>query len=122
MPLIALNIPCSQQSTLLESYAYFRNRAGDIYSSYMEFFVTQHDVLRDLALHVNNCEPLTSRRRLIMPRRESELPREWERNKDEPFEAQIVSINSGIQLLLLHGHLVLWIFLSSLIICLFYVA
>ncbi|XP_009407671.2 putative disease resistance protein At5g47280 [Musa acuminata AAA Group] len=80
---------------LLTLFKDAQNRAGDIYSSYMEFFVTQHDVLRDLALHVNNCEPLTSRRRLIMPRRENELPREWERNKDEPFEAQIVSINSG---------------------------
>ncbi|RWR77299.1 nucleotide-binding site-leucine-rich repeat protein 2 [Cinnamomum micranthum f. kanehirae] len=33
-----------------------RNRAGDIYSSYSELYVTQHDVLRDLALHMGNRE------------------------------------------------------------------
>ncbi|WOL08981.1 disease resistance protein [Canna indica] len=80
---------------LLTLFKDAQNRAGDIYSSYMEFSVTQHDVLRDLALHVNNQKPLNTRRRLIMPRRENELPKEWERNKDEQLEAQIVSINTG---------------------------
>ncbi|XP_042398504.1 probable disease resistance protein At4g33300 [Zingiber officinale] len=72
-----------------------QNRAGDIYSSYTELCVTQHDLLRDLALHVNNQEPLNTRRRLIMPRREKELPKEWERFKDQQLEAQIVSFNTG---------------------------
>ncbi|KAG1347933.1 Disease resistance protein ADR1 [Cocos nucifera] len=72
-----------------------QNRAGDIYSSYSELSVTQHDVLRDLALHMNNRESLNSRKRLIMPRREEGLPRDWERNKDQHFEAQIVSIHTG---------------------------
>ncbi|XP_042454571.1 probable disease resistance protein At4g33300 [Zingiber officinale] len=72
-----------------------QNRAGDIYSSYTELSVTQHDLLRDLALYVNNQEPSNTRRRLIMARRENELPKEWERNKDHQFEAQIVSINTG---------------------------
>jgi hypothetical protein len=30
-----------------------------------------------------------------MPRREETLPRDWQRNKDTPFEAQIVSIHTG---------------------------
>ncbi|XP_074576820.1 putative disease resistance protein At4g33300 [Curcuma longa] len=72
-----------------------QSRAGDIYSSYVELSVTQHDLLRDLALYVNNQESLNTRRRLIMPKRENELPKEWERNKDQQFEAQIVSINTG---------------------------
>lgn len=72
-----------------------QNRAGDIYSSYSELSVTQHDVLRDLALHMSNHESLNNRKRLIMPRREDRLPKEWERNKDRPFEAQIVSIHTG---------------------------
>ncbi|XP_042411931.1 probable disease resistance protein At5g04720 [Zingiber officinale] len=72
-----------------------QNRAGDIYSSYTELSVTQHDLLRDLALHVNSQETLTSRRRLIMPRKENELPKEWDRVKDQQLEAQIVSINTG---------------------------
>jgi hypothetical protein len=31
-----------------------------------------------------------------MPRREAQLPKEWERNADRPFNAQIVSIHTGI--------------------------
>ncbi|KAL0914626.1 hypothetical protein M5K25_014989 [Dendrobium thyrsiflorum] len=72
-----------------------QNRAGDIYSSYCELSITQHDVLRDLALYMNNREPLKCRKRLIMPRREDRLPKDWERNYDQPFEAQIVSIHTG---------------------------
>ncbi|KAI0501528.1 hypothetical protein KFK09_016473 [Dendrobium nobile] len=72
-----------------------QNRAGDIYSSYCELSITQHDVLRDLALYMNNREPLKCRKRLIMPRREDRLPKDWERNSDQPFEAQIVSIHTG---------------------------
>ncbi|XP_020592691.1 probable disease resistance protein At4g33300 isoform X2 [Phalaenopsis equestris] len=70
-------------------------QAGDIYSSYCELSITQHDILRDLALYMNNREPLKSRRRLIMPKREARLPKDWERNHDQPFEAQIVSIHTG---------------------------
>nr|DAD46839.1 TPA_asm: hypothetical protein HUJ06_016776 [Nelumbo nucifera] len=67
-------------------------RAGDIYSSYFETSVTQHDVLRDLSLHLSNYNSLNERKRLLMPRREEGLPKEWKRNRDKPFEAQIVSI------------------------------
>ncbi|KAJ8637488.1 hypothetical protein MRB53_011755 [Persea americana] len=72
-----------------------RNRAGDIYSSYSELSVTQHDVLRDLALHMGNREKLNRRKRLIMPKREDRLPKDWLRNKDGSFDAQIVSIHTG---------------------------
>ncbi|XP_077234148.1 disease resistance protein ADR1-like [Tasmannia lanceolata] len=72
-----------------------QNRAGDIYSSYCELSVTQHDVLRDVAIHMSNRESLNMRKRLVMPRRGDGLPRDWLRNKDQPFEAQIVSIHTG---------------------------
>ncbi|KAG2630351.1 putative disease resistance protein At5g47280 [Panicum virgatum] len=72
-----------------------QNKAGDLYSSYHDYSVTQHDVLRDLALHMTGRDPLNKRRRLVMPRREETLPRDWQRNKDTPFEAQIVSIHTG---------------------------
>ncbi|KAL5714866.1 DNA-binding transcription factor adr1 [Ranunculus cassubicifolius] len=70
-------------------------RAGDTYSSYFEISVTEHDVLRDMALHCCNRVNLNERRRLLMPRREDRLPKEWERNMDKPFQAQIVSIHTG---------------------------
>jgi len=70
-------------------------RTGDIYSSYYEIHVTQHDVLRDLALHLSNQGSVNQRRRISMPKREEKLPKEWERNADQPFHAQIVSLHTG---------------------------
>lgn len=74
------------------------SRAGDMYSSYFEISVSQHDVLRDLAIHMSNCERVNQRKRLLMPRRETGLPKEWERHMDQPFNAQIVSLHTGIVL------------------------
>uniref|UniRef100_A0A7N0V426 RPW8 domain-containing protein n=1 Tax=Kalanchoe fedtschenkoi TaxID=63787 RepID=A0A7N0V426_KALFE len=71
------------------------SRAGDIYSSYCEISVTQHDVLRDLALHMNGQGNINERKRLMMPQREAELPKEWQRNSDLPFSAQVVSVHTG---------------------------
>lgn len=70
-------------------------RTGDIYSSYLEISVCQHDVLRDLVLHLSSHGKINERKRLLMPMREDGLPKEWERNMDEPFNAQIVSIHTG---------------------------
>ncbi|KAK9108738.1 hypothetical protein Sjap_016798 [Stephania japonica] len=70
-------------------------RGADAYSSYFEIAATQHDVLRDLALSLSNDGSVNQRRRLVMPRREEALPKEWKRNMDQPFHAQIVSIYTG---------------------------
>ncbi|KAL1215879.1 putative disease resistance protein [Cardamine amara subsp. amara] len=70
-------------------------RLGSLYASHYDIFVTQHDVLRDLALHISNVGKVNRRKRLLMPKRESELPREWERNNDDQYIAQIVSIHTG---------------------------
>ncbi|KFK23626.1 hypothetical protein AALP_AAs65482U000100 [Arabis alpina] len=69
-------------------------RLGAQYTSYYDIFVTQHDVLRDLALHLSNTGEVNRRERLFMPKRESVLPREWERNNDEPYNARVVSIHT----------------------------
>ncbi|CAK9317191.1 unnamed protein product [Citrullus colocynthis] len=70
-------------------------RGGDIYSSYYEMYVTQHDVLRDLALHFSSQEIVNNRKRLLMPKSDTELPKEWLRKSDQPFNAQLVSIHTG---------------------------
>jgi acetolactate synthase small subunit len=68
-----------------------------MYSSCFEISITQHDILRDVALILNNHGSVNQRRRLVMPKRDDngELPREWLRYADQPFEAQIVSIQTG---------------------------
>lgn len=85
-----------------------------MYSSCL-FSVTQHDVLRDLALHSSNRGHVNERRRLLMPRRETELPKEWERNSDQPFNAQIVSIHTGISSLVLDCFTFFYLLLFTLI-------
>ncbi|CAB4265826.1 unnamed protein product [Prunus armeniaca] len=70
-------------------------RDGDIYSSFYDISVTQHDVLRDLALHLSDDDCVNNRSRLLMARREEELPREWDRYSDQPFNARMVSIHTG---------------------------
>ncbi|XP_071686753.1 probable disease resistance protein At4g33300 [Rutidosis leptorrhynchoides] len=71
------------------------SRAGDMYGSYYEISVSQHDVLRDLAIYMSNFESVNQRKRLVMARRENGVPKEWERNADEPFLARIVSVHTG---------------------------
>lgn len=70
-------------------------RAGEMYSTYYEVSVSQHDVLRDLAVNLSCLGDVNQRKRLIMSRREERLPKEWERNMDQSFHAQIVSIHTG---------------------------
>ncbi|KAJ0266414.1 disease resistance protein [Hirschfeldia incana] len=69
-------------------------RFGAMYTSYYDIFVTQHDVLRDLALHLSNRGRVNKRERLLMPKRQSVLPREWERINDEAYNARVVSIHT----------------------------
>lgn len=70
-------------------------RSGDKYSSYFEISVSQHDVLRDLAIHLSNDGDVNQRKRLIMPRREAGVPKDWERNADKPFNARVISLHTG---------------------------
>ncbi|KAI4336940.1 hypothetical protein L6164_015409 [Bauhinia variegata] len=70
-------------------------RAGGIYSTCFEISVTQHDVVRDLALQLSNGGNINERRRLVMPKRENGAPKEWLRYTDRPFQAQVVSIHTG---------------------------
>lgn len=82
-------------SKMLSTFILFS--AGGMYSSCFEISVTQHDILRDLALNLSNRGSANQRRRLVMPKREDngKLPKEWLRYRDQPFEAQIVSIQTG---------------------------
>ena len=52
-------------------------------------------MLRDLALHLSNNGNVNEQKRLIMPRSDSGVPKDWERNSDKPFNAQIVSMHTG---------------------------
>uniref|UniRef100_A0A0C9RM11 TSA: Wollemia nobilis Ref_Wollemi_Transcript_11548_3732 transcribed RNA sequence n=1 Tax=Wollemia nobilis TaxID=56998 RepID=A0A0C9RM11_9CONI len=65
------------------------------YGSALELYFSQHDVMRDLALYLASRDRIGHRKRLLMPKEESNLPGKWEELKDKTFDAQIVSINTG---------------------------
>ncbi|KAI7752893.1 hypothetical protein M8C21_000052 [Ambrosia artemisiifolia] len=71
------------------------SRAGDKYGSYCDISVSQHDVLRDLAIHMSSLGSVNQRKRLVMARRENGVPKEWERDTEKPFLARIVSVHTG---------------------------
>ncbi|KAJ8538037.1 hypothetical protein K7X08_014577 [Anisodus acutangulus] len=52
------------------------------------------NVLRDLAIHMSNRDDVNQRKRWVMPRRDTRLPKEWERNVDEPFHARVISVHT----------------------------
>uniref|UniRef100_A0A0C9QVS4 TSA: Wollemia nobilis Ref_Wollemi_Transcript_5240_2751 transcribed RNA sequence n=1 Tax=Wollemia nobilis TaxID=56998 RepID=A0A0C9QVS4_9CONI len=61
------------------------------YRSASELFFSQHDVIRDLALYLGAQDNIIHGKRLMMPRKEHNLPAKWKSLN----EAQIVSMHTG---------------------------
>ncbi|KAL5557108.1 hypothetical protein UlMin_039344 [Ulmus minor] len=64
---------------------------GDCY--YSEHFVTQHDILRDLAIHQSNEDP--ERKRLFMDFNGDELQNGWNGQNGQPLNTRLLSISTG---------------------------
>ncbi|GLJ19832.1 hypothetical protein SUGI_0359430 [Cryptomeria japonica] len=64
------------------------------HGSISELYFSQHDVMRDLASYLGCQGDLVHRKRLLMPRKELNLPGSWALC-DPQFDAQIASINTG---------------------------
>ncbi|GLJ19833.1 hypothetical protein SUGI_0359460 [Cryptomeria japonica] len=64
------------------------------HGSVSELYFYQHDVMRDLALYLGYHGDLVHRKRLLMPRKELNLPGSWA-FCDTQFDAQIVSVHTG---------------------------
>ncbi|ERN14424.1 hypothetical protein AMTR_s00033p00242990 [Amborella trichopoda] len=78
--------------TLISLVENTRKEAGEDDGSFSGLFVIQHDLLRELAIHVNHDSNINQKKRLVMEKREGCLPESWIEHKDQPFDAQIVSI------------------------------
>ncbi|XP_059623782.1 probable disease resistance protein At5g66900 [Cornus florida] len=59
---------------------------------YNEHFLTQHDLLRDLAIYRSSQESIEQRKRLIMDISENDLSK-WSIEQIQPFHARILSIS-----------------------------
>ncbi|XAR57823.1 hypothetical protein NMG60_11026099 [Bertholletia excelsa] len=57
-------------------------------------FVTQHDLLRDLAIHQSGQKPIQNRERLIIEIRGNDLPSWWTEQMEHPIHARLVSIST----------------------------
>ena len=62
---------------------------------YSEHFVTQHDMLRELAIHQSRQDPETQRKRLILELNEKNLRDRWKEPNERTFHARLVSITTG---------------------------
>ncbi|XP_060970464.1 probable disease resistance protein At5g66900 [Cannabis sativa] len=67
------------------------NEVDDYYS---EHFVTQHDMLRELAIHQSRQVPEEQRERLIVELTGNDLPTWWNEEKAQPFNAALVVIST----------------------------
>lgn len=72
-----------------------RKDVNEVDGYYSEHFVTQHDLLRDLAIDQSSKEPIRQRKRLIMELNGDELPKWWKENKEQPVCARLLSISTG---------------------------
>ncbi|KAM1063034.1 hypothetical protein ACFX2A_027845 [Malus domestica] len=61
---------------------------------YSEHFVTQHDVLRELAIYNTKKGPVEHRKRLIIDICGDNLPKWWREQKHQPMKARLLSITT----------------------------
>ncbi|KAF5451348.1 hypothetical protein F2P56_026461 [Juglans regia] len=68
--------------------------ASDFASCYSEDFISQHDLLRELAMHQSNLEPVEQRKRLIVDISGNNLPKWWIEHNLKPINARLLSIST----------------------------
>ncbi|CAL5371099.1 unnamed protein product [Camellia sinensis] len=71
-----------------------RKDASETNGYYNEHFVMQHDLLRDLAIHQSDQNPIEHRKRLIVDIVANDLPRWWIEQREHPVHAHLVSIST----------------------------
>lgn len=76
------------------------NRKGtfEVDSYCYEHYVTQHDLLRELAIYRSEKEPIEQRKRLIMDISKNRYPQWLVEQQQQPKHAHLLSISTGIQL------------------------
>nr|POF20208.1 putative disease resistance protein [Quercus suber] len=78
----------------LASLVMARKDASEVKSYYNEDFVTQHDILRELAMHQSSQEPVGQRPRLIINISGNNLPKWWTEQKQQLINARLLSIST----------------------------
>uniref|UniRef100_A0A7N2R1G9 RPW8 domain-containing protein n=1 Tax=Quercus lobata TaxID=97700 RepID=A0A7N2R1G9_QUELO len=71
-----------------------RKDASEVKSYYNEDFVTQHDILRELAMHQSSQESIGQRSRLIINISGNNLPKWWTEQTQQLINARLLSIST----------------------------
>ncbi|KAG6729341.1 hypothetical protein I3842_01G023500 [Carya illinoinensis] len=71
-----------------------RKDASDFANYYSEDYVTQHDLLRELAIHQSSQGPIEQRKRLFINIGENNLPKWWMDQKQQSLSANLLSIST----------------------------
>ena len=71
-----------------------RKDANELDGYYSEHFVTQHDMLKELAIHENRQGPVEQRKRLILDSSVNSQ-NEWKDLNEQPINAKLLSISTG---------------------------
>ena len=76
--------------------SFTRKDESEVNSYFNEDFVTQHDILRELAMHQSSQEPIEKRSRLIVNISQNNLPKWWKKQKQQLIDhARLLSISTG---------------------------
>ncbi|KAI7751670.1 hypothetical protein M8C21_010557, partial [Ambrosia artemisiifolia] len=59
-----------------------------------EHHVTQHDLLRELAIHLSSQEPIAQRRRLLIEIHGNDIPAWWIDQTQQPIDTRLLSIST----------------------------
>ncbi|KAL5557099.1 hypothetical protein UlMin_039335 [Ulmus minor] len=71
-----------------------RKDANERDGYYSEHFVTQHDMLKELAIHQNRQGPVEQRKRLILESSVDNSQNEWKDLNEQPINAKLLSIST----------------------------
>ncbi|KAK3001869.1 hypothetical protein RJ639_021416 [Escallonia herrerae] len=68
--------------------------ASNLYDFCNGQYITQHDLLRELAIYLNNQEPIELRKRVILEITGNKLPKWWVAKREQPINARLLSIST----------------------------
>ncbi|XVE87186.1 hypothetical protein DITRI_Ditri18aG0095800 [Diplodiscus trichospermus] len=71
-----------------------REDASESDGYYNDHFITQHDLLRELAIHQSSLDPVEERKRLIVEVSGNKFPNWWSEGKQQPLVAHLLSIST----------------------------
>ncbi|XP_022946607.1 probable disease resistance protein At5g66900 [Cucurbita moschata] len=77
----------------LVNTVYLRNEAHED-DYYSESYITQHDILRQLAVHLTNEQRIDQRTRLFVDISRNEFPEWWSKKEMQPVKARLLSITT----------------------------